>query len=39
MNPGFVLGPLLVKGEGTSQKIVTGIMDGSMSTLPNIYFS
>jgi len=37
MNPGFVMGPLLVKADGTSQKLITGLMDGSMAQLPYIF--
>ena len=39
INPGFILGPLLVKNGGTSQDLITGIFDGRFSQMPDMYTS
>ena len=39
MNPGFIIGPLLVKNGGTSQDLITGIFDGRFSQMPHMYSS
>ena len=37
INPGFILGPILVKSPFTSEEIIYSIMIGKYPALPNIY--
>ena len=39
INPGLVIGPLLTKGTGTSQKLFTDFMRGKFPSAPQIYTS
>ena len=39
LNPGFIIGPLLLKNGGTSQELVSGIINGKLAKMPHIYSS
>ena len=39
LNPGFIIGPLLLKSGGTSQDLITGMFDGRLAKMPHMYSS
>lgn len=38
VNPGVIIGPLLIKGTGTSQTIFSSLLEGKYPSCPKVYF-
>lgn len=38
INPGVIIGPLLIKATGTSQKIISSLLEGKYPSCPQAYF-